>query len=225
MSEPSLRPTLQDLLRVKRAEQPSPQFWADFDRELRVKQLAAMVEKRPWWCSFPRAHAFLLRQRLPLAAAAAAVVGFGTYGYHRSATATALAAPGGAGRVASAPAAEASAVAEVAPPASGARSIGVAAAMFAQGGQLAASAKVAEVAAVPASPAVALLDSVPQGELAQRFDSSLGRALTANLAGVQAVAPELARNPAELPRGMGARFVPASAPVAEPLAQMPSPAA
>ena len=41
--------TLEDILRLKRAERPSAEFWSQFDRELRVKQLAALVEKRPWW--------------------------------------------------------------------------------------------------------------------------------------------------------------------------------
>ena len=33
--------TLEDLLRVKRAEQPPAEFWTDFERGMRAKQLAA----------------------------------------------------------------------------------------------------------------------------------------------------------------------------------------
>ena len=38
------KPTLEELLRVKRAERPDQVFWEEFDRGLRRKQLAAMVE-------------------------------------------------------------------------------------------------------------------------------------------------------------------------------------
>jgi hypothetical protein len=45
----SSRVSVEDLLRVKRAERPPPEFWAKFERELRQKQLAALVERRSWW--------------------------------------------------------------------------------------------------------------------------------------------------------------------------------
>ena len=35
--------SLEDLLRLKRAERPAPEFWVQFERELRAKQLAALV--------------------------------------------------------------------------------------------------------------------------------------------------------------------------------------
>jgi hypothetical protein len=41
--------SLEDLLRLKRAERPSADFWPRFERELRAKQLAAIVQKQPWW--------------------------------------------------------------------------------------------------------------------------------------------------------------------------------
>jgi len=63
--------SLEDLLRLKRAEKPPAEFWRDFDRQLRAKQLAALVEKRPWWQELPSASlSFLNRFRLPLGAAA-----------------------------------------------------------------------------------------------------------------------------------------------------------
>ncbi len=41
------RLTVEDLLRVKRLEKPSPEFWSAFERELQEKQLKALV-KRGW---------------------------------------------------------------------------------------------------------------------------------------------------------------------------------
>lgn len=68
---------LEDLLRLKRAERPAPQFWAQFERELRAKQLAALVTKRPWWQALPaRAVAGLSRYHLPLGATAVLALTF-----------------------------------------------------------------------------------------------------------------------------------------------------
>jgi len=46
--------TLEQLLRLKRVERPGAEFWQRFDQELRAKQLAALVGKRPWWQTLPR---------------------------------------------------------------------------------------------------------------------------------------------------------------------------
>jgi len=64
--------TLEDLLRLKRAERPSPDFWSKFERELREKQLTALVQKRRWWHELP----VLLSRRVYLPAGAAAIVAF-----------------------------------------------------------------------------------------------------------------------------------------------------
>lgn len=48
---PSEKPTLEELIRLKRAERPPAEFWKRFEEELRAKQLAAIVEPRPWWQS------------------------------------------------------------------------------------------------------------------------------------------------------------------------------
>lgn len=72
------RPTLEDLLRVKRAERPDADFWTDFERGLRQKQLAAMIEPRPWWLApmlFARRHRAALALVPVAAAAAVAFVG------------------------------------------------------------------------------------------------------------------------------------------------------
>ena len=58
--------TLEDLLRVKRAEQPPAEFWAEFERGLRTKQLAAIVEPRPWWAPLIRISSRVSRYQLPV---------------------------------------------------------------------------------------------------------------------------------------------------------------
>lgn len=71
MSEQSHRSkiTVEDLLRLKRAERPSPEFWVGFEQELRQKQLAALLERRSWWQGIPQ---FLSRRTyLPIGATAA----------------------------------------------------------------------------------------------------------------------------------------------------------
>lgn len=40
--------SVEQLLQLKRAEQPSPAFWEDFDRELHDKLLASAVKPRPF---------------------------------------------------------------------------------------------------------------------------------------------------------------------------------
>jgi hypothetical protein len=70
--EPKSKVSIEDLLRLKRAERPSPEFWANFERELRQKQLTALVKKRHWWHDM----AVMLRPRIYLPAGAAAIVAF-----------------------------------------------------------------------------------------------------------------------------------------------------
>jgi hypothetical protein len=66
--------TLEDLLRLKRAERPPAEFWSQFDRELQAKQLAALVGKKRWWHSAART---LTRfSYLPLGATAALAFAF-----------------------------------------------------------------------------------------------------------------------------------------------------
>jgi len=60
--------SIEDLLRLKQAERPSAEFWAGFERELRQKQLSALVEKRSWWHSLPQI--FSRRVYLPIGATA-----------------------------------------------------------------------------------------------------------------------------------------------------------
>ncbi len=64
--------TIEDLLRLKRAERPTADFWSNFERELRQKQLAALLEKRPWWQEWPQ----LLTRRSYLPIGATAILAF-----------------------------------------------------------------------------------------------------------------------------------------------------
>lgn len=77
MINESKRPvTIEDLLRLKRAEHPPAEFWNDFDRALRAKQLAALVEKRPWWHAVPTWFARARRYQIPIGASAVLAVSF-----------------------------------------------------------------------------------------------------------------------------------------------------
>jgi len=67
-SDQRTKVTVEDLLHLKRAERPAPEFWGNFERELRQKQLTALLEKRPWWQEIPQ---FLARRAyLPVGATA-----------------------------------------------------------------------------------------------------------------------------------------------------------
>lgn len=74
MPELDQRPkvTVEDLLRLKRAERPAPEFWTNFERELRQKQLTALMEKRPWWQELPQ----FLARRVYLPVGATAILAF-----------------------------------------------------------------------------------------------------------------------------------------------------
>jgi hypothetical protein len=82
MSDKNNRPpvTIEDLLQLKRAERPSQEFWVRFEGELRQKQLAALLDRRPWWQS--AAHLFAGRRIfVPVGAAAALVLTLGSMRY------------------------------------------------------------------------------------------------------------------------------------------------
>jgi hypothetical protein len=74
MQNPESNPkvSLEELLRLKRAERPSQEFWQNFEREMRQKQLTALVKKRHWWHNMP----VLLGRRVYIPAGAAAAVAF-----------------------------------------------------------------------------------------------------------------------------------------------------
>lgn len=74
MPETNQRPkvTVEDLLHLKRAERPAPEFWTKFEQELRQKQLTALMEKRPWWQELPQ----FLARRVYVPIGATAVLAF-----------------------------------------------------------------------------------------------------------------------------------------------------
>lgn len=85
MKPESKRPIeIEDLLRLKRAERPPAEFWSEFDRQLRAKQLAAIVARRPWWHRVPPLFSGFTRYHLPLGAAAVLAVTFITLREPRS---------------------------------------------------------------------------------------------------------------------------------------------
>lgn len=95
MKSESNRPiSIEDLLRLKRAERPPTEFWTDFDRELRAKQLAALVAKRPWWRRLPRTLPIFARYGLPLGACAAVAVTFFSFRGYRATSPDAISATG-----------------------------------------------------------------------------------------------------------------------------------
>lgn len=67
------RVTLEDLLHLKRAERPPPEFWVEFERELRQKQLAALVERKSWWHEFAAVYTRFGGLRVPVGATAVLV--------------------------------------------------------------------------------------------------------------------------------------------------------
>jgi hypothetical protein len=79
---PPSRVTLEDLLRLKRAERPPPEFWSEFERELRQKQLAALVERKSWWHELAAAYSRFGKLRLPLGATAVLALSFLTIRYY-----------------------------------------------------------------------------------------------------------------------------------------------
>jgi hypothetical protein len=65
--------SLEQLLRVKRTERPEPEFWDQFDHELRQKQLSALVHAQPWFVRLGRSISLIARRSAPVTAAAAAI--------------------------------------------------------------------------------------------------------------------------------------------------------
>src|ERR1041385_8033667 len=74
--------TLEDLLRFKRAERPTAEFWTRFESQLRAKQLAAIVAKRPWWRNL--SFASVWRHPVSLTAGAVAALAFISLHEYRS---------------------------------------------------------------------------------------------------------------------------------------------
>lgn len=215
MNEPRhTRPqvTVEALFRLKRAERPPAAFWQEFERELRVKQLAAIVEPRPWWAPLIRIHARFARYQLPVGATAILALTLVTVREYRLPEAEPTFVP--AAPVARLDAMPGPAI-EVADPAEGAA---------------AAAAATADARAVTETRRA---ESFPQGlgqrlavlggaEAATTVDSPSARSIAANLAAVKASEPELARYLDHL-AGMDTRVQDDRSPAVDPLANLQSP--
>lgn len=82
---------VEDLLRLKRVERPPTEFWSEFDRQLRAKQLAALVSRRPWWHPLSAVFFKVSRYPVPLGAAAVLAVTFFSVRDYRAASPAQLA--------------------------------------------------------------------------------------------------------------------------------------
>lgn len=63
--------TVEDLLRLKRAERPDEAFWGTFDRELHQRMLQSLVKKDPWYVQVLRGVSGRIAQTTAVGAAAA----------------------------------------------------------------------------------------------------------------------------------------------------------
>ncbi len=71
--QPQADINLEDLLRLKRSERPSEQFWNEFDRELHQRMLQTLVKKDPWYLQVVRAFSGRILQSAAIATAAVLV--------------------------------------------------------------------------------------------------------------------------------------------------------
>ena len=218
MNHESRRPVaIEDLLRLKRAERPPAEFWDGFDRQLRAKQLAALVEKRPWWRSLPRLASGFTRWSLPVGATAILAVAFvATRDFSIEPAATgrpeqSVSAANRAGDLVSVAESTAPRVA----PSSVAAAVTVAPARI----------EYVAAAGVPAGRDTAAADasgSFPGGRMEVEEVSPSARHIAANLAAAQAAVPEIARGLLTSPRGFEERLLSTQL-TTEPLAQVSTP--
>jgi hypothetical protein len=85
--------TIEDLIRLKKAERPPAEFWANFESQIRTKQLSAIVSRRPWWDRFSRVLGVVNRHQLSFGAAAAFAMAFAGFRYVSAHPEAAKAAP------------------------------------------------------------------------------------------------------------------------------------
>lgn len=225
MNQENKRPvTLEDLLRVKRAERPPAEFWSQFDHELRAKQLAALVEKRPWWRTLPNVFGGLARYHLPLGATAILALTVLTVREYRSvapaqtlesSNSVAIAVP-----AAMAPAQELASIRDVAARAEGKT---LAAAENDVGNDPSNFALASEAPAPDQlSPMMLGTATSPMNGSGQEATPA-ARFIATNLALAKATEPAIAQNLLGSSHGFEARALPARAPIVDPLSQMASP--
>ncbi|MGH7944584.1 MAG: hypothetical protein ACREF9_06215 [Opitutaceae bacterium] len=205
---------------MKRAERPPADFWANFDRKLRAKQLAALVGKRPWWQRLSAAFSRVSRYRVALGAGAVVAITFFSVRDSQD-TPQAPEVQTDARSIAIADAPVEPSVAFVEPAALQAEFVAVTV-LDAQPESVMAAPSVA-VAAKTEEPARSI---PPGGALSPESDrevlSPSARQIAANLAIVQSSEPLSARRLLDVATGFEARAMPVRAAV-EPLQQMASP--
>jgi hypothetical protein len=208
--EPEHKPaTLESLLRLKRAETPSGEFWMQFERELRAKQLAAIVEKRPWWCAFPRLYVFVLRHNLQIGSLAAVSLAF-LVSYHEFRPAS----PG-------LPRAAGSYAFSVSAPSVRVDSNATAAAAGHASLSDRASASESLTAALPTASGPKSRETAEMAPVNQPMPSE--RLIAANLAAARAASAMMDDGLSSLPAGFEVQVAPVGTQVQEPLAQMATP--
>lgn len=213
--------TLEDLLRLKRAERPPAEFWTQFDRDMRVKQLAAIVEPRPWWAPLIRVGARVSRYQLPVGATAILALTLVTVSQYRLPQNEASFGPAVENTLDAMPG---PAVALPVPAHANDQAVAVTAEATPEAVEtiMAATEQPRTLDALPAQavsqPLVAERREVKRSEF-----SASARSIEANLAAVKANEPELARLMDSMP-GLGSRAVAAApVPAVDPLAHMQSP--
>ncbi len=228
MNQESKRPvTLEDILRLKQAERPPAEFWNQFDRQLRAKQLAAIVEKRPWWrtLSLPLVLAEVRRYHLPLGAVAVLAVTVLSVREYRAPTAVPASAQGN--RVERVVAA--AAVSTSAPTLS--------AVELARGSAVASVVDFAHETAPAAVPLAPGFEAAHLADLTQMIPvlgaksvvvdpapfASITHLKAENFVALQNVEPALSRQLLSPARGFETRVLPGRARPVEPLAQMKVP--
>lgn len=222
-SDRKARVTLENLLRFKRNEQPPAEFWQQFDRELRAKQLAAIVARRPWWTPLSRYAGLVSRFSLPLGAAAALAVALAGFHEYRVYAPAPQGVKGEEGVEASLP--EATKVAESDSPATAVQEDHSKVAMASVGRGVAAVAVYNDTAKrAAATPARMDARSLALDAGSEAVESPSSRSIAANLAAAQAAQPEVIRNLLGLSRSLDARMIPAVRARAEPLEHMSPPA-
>ncbi len=212
--------TVEQLIRLKRAERPSPEFWADFDRAIRTKQLAAIVEPRPWWAPFIRIGARVSRYQVPVGATAIFALTFLTVSEYRGPESEPVFAPSAAQAVQSTamrPMWEEVASREQTAPTVENLTSG--------GPELVVAETVARTGVVQTESPVAPT-SLPGGArasaVADSFNRPSAQAIAANLEAVKASEPEIARMLDYVP-GLRTQQLETRTPPVDPLMQVPLP--
>jgi hypothetical protein len=210
--------TLEDLLRLKRTELPPAEFWTQFDRELRAKQLAAIVEKRPWWRSLPSVFSGFSRYQLPLGATAVlAITVLSVREYRHPAVSTEPTVTSVAAAVmpvASSPSPAPAFASGVVAPDGDAGSSTVATSF---------DPSLSSATVIENSPSLVLASVEASAENSGREPTPTARFIAANLALVKATEPGVVESMLGGARGFEARGVPTRSRAVDPLAQMISP--